>query len=351
MKVATFYPGPSRVYSQIPKYIYEAYMEGIMSVNHRSTAFMDMLMMTKNVLKAKLLIPDDYEIVFTSSATECWEIIAQSLTTKKSQHFFNGAFGEKWYEYAGKLTNVEAVKFGLEEELPVNRADPQADVICFTQNETSNGSQVGLDTIAQLREESGDALIAVDVTSSLGGIYLDFSKADIWYGSCQKCLGLPSGLGVLILSPRAVAKAYATNERLHYNSLASILDNAQKNQTAYTPNVLSIYLLLRTQQVSKGIMEIEKKLLTRKAEYENTLKKLPEFAFLIQNPALRSTTVLTVAHKRPDEVKKHAQKADLILGNGYGSWKESTFRIANFPAIKTREVERLTKFLKKNYEI
>ncbi|MEL7002780.1 MAG: aminotransferase class V-fold PLP-dependent enzyme, partial [Bacteroidota bacterium] len=61
------------------KYVKEAYNEGILSANHRSQSFMDLYKKTQDLLRAKLNVPEDYFIFFTSSATECWEIIAQSL--------------------------------------------------------------------------------------------------------------------------------------------------------------------------------------------------------------------------------------------------------------------------------
>jgi phosphoserine aminotransferase len=33
------------------------------------------------------------------------------------------------------------------------------------------------------------------------------------------------------------------------------------------------------------------------------------------------------------------------LGNGYGKWKNSTFRIANFPAIEEFEITKLKEIL------
>ena len=58
---------------------------------------------TITLLKEKLDIPKDYTIFFTSSATECWEILAQSLIVTRSFHIYNGAFGEKWYDYTLRL--------------------------------------------------------------------------------------------------------------------------------------------------------------------------------------------------------------------------------------------------------
>jgi phosphoserine aminotransferase len=44
-------------------------------------------------------------------------------------------------------------------------------------------------------------------------------------------------------------------------------------------------------------------------------------------------------------IKSRARKKDILLGEGYGDLKASTFRIANFPAIKKREINLLKDFL------
>lgn len=349
MKILNFYPGPSRVYPNITEYIYEAYMEGIMSINHRSDAFMELMADTKAELRTKLLIPADYQIIFLSSATESWEVISQSLVQKKSQHFYNGSFGEKWMITAAQFHEVTDSPFIIEGKLPTELVDSEAEVICITQNETSNGTQVDMDTIAKIRSNHSDKLIALDVTSSLGGVKLDFSLGDIWYASVQKCLGLPAGMGLMVLSPASQNRIKEVNERQHYNSLANILDHAEKNQTQYTPNVLGIYLLNRTQKKSKGIEVIEKKLSKRAKFYYEVFSDCDGFKPLVNDSALRSKTVIALTHPKPHKVIKEAESKNIVLGKGYGPWKESTMRIANFPAIRTKEIEKLFKFFNQKY--
>lgn len=99
----SFYPGPSRVHNEIPAYVKDAFKLGIMSINHRSEDFIKMSEKTVKLLKEKLNIPKSYTIFFTSSATECWEIIAQSLVSDKSYHLYNGAFGQKWFDYTKRI--------------------------------------------------------------------------------------------------------------------------------------------------------------------------------------------------------------------------------------------------------
>lgn len=350
MSDISFYPGPSRVYSSVNEYIYEAYKDGIMSMNHRSPEFMEMMSSAKKHARLNLNIPEEYEIMFVSSATETWEIIAQSLIKETSQHFYNGAFGEKWADYTEKLgRKVIRTEFDLNAELPLDKIHSSAEWICITQNETSNGSQVTNETIAEIRDRSQGQLIAVDATSSMAGIHLDYEKADLWYASVQKCFGLPAGLAVMVCSPAVVKKAESIGEYNHYNSFLRILENHLKNQTHYTPNVLDIYLFYRTNKLSKGIDHINNKVNSRFNNWTELIEKLNGINWLVENEKVRSRTVLSLTHNQPEKVKEKAKKSSLILGNGYGKWKETTFRVANFPAMKGKEIEKLANFFERNY--
>ncbi|MDH5607958.1 MAG: aminotransferase class V-fold PLP-dependent enzyme [Cyclobacteriaceae bacterium] len=350
MKIPSFYPGPGRVNPRITEYFYEAYMEGVLSVNHRSEDFMELMQKTRLILHRKLGVPKDYTLAFVSSATESWEIIAQSLTLQTSQHFYSGAFGAKWYQTAGKLgINTLAVPFGINEYPPLEQVSTSADVICLTHCETSNGTILPASSLQGLRSVLPEqTLIALDVTSSLGGISIDFQWGDYWYASVQKCLGLPSGMGILILSPRAVARAYEIGETSHYNSLVTILENSEKNQTHYTPNVLAIYLLYRTLKASDGIEVIDEKTRKRFESWTRVIDSFRQLDWLVKDKNLRSPTVLALSCEDPKKIIQQARESDIILGNGYGEWKDSTFRIANFPAIRGKEIEKLIHFFEKN---
>jgi len=90
----SFYPGPSKVYPEVLGFIQEAFEEGMVSINHRSPRFEQLLKSTLDSLHDKWNIPSDYTIYFISSATEAWEIVSQSLVEHKSMHLYNGAFGK-----------------------------------------------------------------------------------------------------------------------------------------------------------------------------------------------------------------------------------------------------------------
>jgi len=360
----TFYPGPSKVYPQVAQYLQDAFQEGVLSMNHRSEGFIDILRETLRLMRLKLDIPADYSIYFASSATECWEIVAQSLTARHSAHHYNGAFGKKWFSYAAHIVpQTSGSLFQVEHTLPFDlfelendqqRADfnrqrlAQEEVLCLAQNETSNGTQIKMNDLATVRAQTG-GLVAVDVTSSLGGVALDWALGDVWLASSQKCLGLPAGLGVLVCSPRALQHAQQVGDVWRYNSLLFMHQNFEKYQTHYTPNALGIYLLMRVMQQVDNMDQISTKTKQRAEDWYAFLENETTWKPLVKNAAVRSDTVIAVsgAAVAVETLKKRALMAGITLGNGYGEWKNTTFRIANFPAIDDGEIDLLKAFLRK----
>ncbi|MFC3417029.1 aminotransferase class V-fold PLP-dependent enzyme [Algoriphagus hitonicola] len=348
----TFAAGPSKVYDVLPQYLADAYAQGILSANHRSSVFMNLYQETERLMREKLHVPEDYQLLFTSSATENWEIISQSIVESASFHIFSGSFGKKWIEFAKYiLPGTDGIKIQPTQviDVPGLEIDEKFDLIAITQNETSNASQVKMEYLEAIREKFPEKLIAVDTTSSMAGIELKFELADIWYASVQKCFGLPAGLGLLILGPKAKEQTQQKGERGRYNSLNFILENAASYQTHYTPNVLGIYLLKRVLQDIPEIQHTDQNLRERMVKLENCIAQSSSLRLLVDHELSRSTTVLGVTG--PEElisrVKKEAEKEGMQLGSGYGPLKPTSFRIANFPAITDAEIDRLITFLSK----
>lgn len=348
----SFYPGPSRVHDKIPQYVKDAFKEGVLSINHRSEAFTDISKRTVLLLREKLGIPDEYTVFFTSSATECWEIIAQSVIKTKSYHLYNGAFGQKWFEYTKRLQpEAQAVTFSINEKLAIKGLEVKKEnnVICITQNETSNGTQVSQDILKSLKKKYPSSLIAVDATSSMAGIKLDFKAADIWFASVQKCFGLPAGLGIMLCSPQAMKQVETIAERNHYNSLTFMSEMMAKWQTPFTPNVLAIYLLMRVLDASPSIDKVHQKIIGRYEQWITFLSERKSIAHLVEKKIVQSYTVIPVTSSPEiiNAIKQNAKLKGLLLGEGYGQWKSTTFRIANFPALRKKEIKLLMRVLVK----
>ncbi|EIM74810.1 class V aminotransferase [Nitritalea halalkaliphila LW7] len=345
-----FAPGPSKVHAQVPVYLQDAYTAGILSANHRSATFMELYARVEQLFREKLGLPEGYRLIFTSSATENWEILSQSLVQEASYHVYSGAFGKKWVDFAQHIhPKTQALKLEAGQEIPV--ADLQlpegTELLAITQNETANASAVSMETLRALRERFPEQLIAVDTTSSMGGITLDFSLADCWYASVQKCFGLPAGLGVLLLSPKAEARCAAVGERGRYNSLSFALENARNHQTHYTPNVLGIYLLCRVLEDMPEIAVVDAQTRARMEAWEAAVAANPHLDFHVPNAATRSRTVLavTLSEEALQRAKTAASALGYQLGGGYGALKTSTFRLANFPAFTAEESAGMAAFL------
>lgn len=124
--------------------------------------------------------------------------------------FANGFFSERLTEMCRRqqaeivrlekpwgevFSDAEAAEF-------IERERPQ--VVAFIQAETSTGAFQQSKAICGAAHEAG-ALVIGDCVTSLGGmpVEVDATGIDIAYSATQKCLGAPSGLAPITLSPRA----------------------------------------------------------------------------------------------------------------------------------------------------
>ncbi len=343
----SFYPGPSKVHPEVLGFIQEAFSNGVVSINHRSERFEVLLKDTLQILHEKWNIPQDYTLYFISSATEAWEIVAQSLIKEKSLHLYNGAFGKKWAHYTKQIIpNALSVEFGLNEDLKSvapNLTTKDFDTICLVQSETSNGTgQTICRSDFDLQE---DAIIAVDATSTMGGINLPWPEADVWFASVQKCMGIPAGLGVLICSSKALERATQLNKKVHYNDVLLMEENRKLFQTHYTPNVLSIYVLNKLAHLLPNLTVINQQTWEKASILTDYFSNANSFnlSFLIENPNLRLPTVFALQGE-PEQIKRLQNlclKHNIELGKGYGEWKDNTIRIANFPSHTLEDISQL----------
>ena len=68
---------------------------------------------------------------------------------------------------------------------------------------------------------------------------------------------------------------------------------------------------------------------------------------LIHSTELQSDTVFCLEGTKEfiQKIKLVADKEGIVLGNGYSKWKDTTIRIANFPAIPNQNYTDLINFL------
>jgi alanine-glyoxylate transaminase / serine-glyoxylate transaminase / serine-pyruvate transaminase len=121
----------------------------------------------------------------------------------------NGVFGERMCEVASRH-GADVVRVDAEWGEPIDpdsllAAHPAPSMIAVVHAETSTGVR---NDIVPLGRGKGQALLLVDMVTSLGGIEVavDDWAVDIAYSGTQKCLGVPPGLSPFTVSARALER-------------------------------------------------------------------------------------------------------------------------------------------------
>lgn len=344
-----FTPGPSQLYFTVEDHMRRAFRDGIPSLSHRSKTFESIYKQTIEGLSELLGLPENYTIVFLSSATEAWERILQNCVEETSFHFVNGAFSKRFYEIAqqtGKKPNRTTAEtgHGFNSLMDI----PSAELYAVTHNETCTGISLPPEFIYQIHDQFPASLIVVDAVSSLPYPAFDFTKIDSLFFSVQKGFGLPAGLGVWIVNDRCIAKA----EQLlakgisigSYHSLISLVTHAKKNQTPETPNVLSIFLLSHVIQdmLRRGITTIRRETEYKAAILYHALEQHAFFNPFVQQQEYRSNTVVVAdCGVHTESVSNYLITKGIQPGEGYGAFKNQHLRFANFPTHSKEQFEFL----------
>jgi phosphoserine aminotransferase len=345
-----FTPGPSQLYFTVEGHVRTAFREGIPSLSHRSRQFEGIYKKVVDGLRELLGVPSNYHVFFTGSANEIWERIIQNMVEEKSFHLVNGSFSKRFFEIAQLLNKrPEKIEVALGEGFATDIQIPAGtELIAVTHNETSTGVSMPLEFIYRLREKNPDALLVVDAVSSLPFPDFDYTKLDSVFFSVQKGFGLPAGLGVWMVNERCIAKAgHLLSKKISigsFHSIPSLLSHAVKNQNPETPNVLGMYLLgeVIADFNRRGISNIRKE-----AEYKSTLlyQALNQHALInpfVRDKVLQSKTVIVAeTGEHTEAITKFLQQKGMHPGDGYGAFKKSQLRFANFPTHSKEQYELL----------
>ena len=344
-----FTPGPSALYFTVEEHMRRALRQQIPSISHRGKEFSNIYQHLDETLRQLVSLPDDYHIFFTSSATETWERLLQSLVKESSLHLVNGAFSRRFYQIAGKLNYqseiVEAAE-GKAVDVSTIALDLTPELIGVTHNETSTGVQQPLQDLKYLREKFPSSLIAVDAVSSFPVVDLPFELIDSVYLSVQKCFGLPAGLGVWLVNQRAIdtALSLAPTGRSSYHGIDTYMSNYKKFQTPSTPNVLSIYLLDKVieDMLEKGLERIRMESKYKSAILYHLLESKQNIKPFVTHQPWRSETVIVAqCGDQTSAVIDALYQKGMVVGTGYGKFKQDHIRVANFPTHSKEQMEML----------
>jgi phosphoserine aminotransferase len=200
-----FSSGPTK---KRPGWSLQALNGALLGRSHRSKPGKAKLKEAIDLTRTLLGVPADFKIaIVPASDTGAVEMVLWSVLGARPVDVFAWeSFGEEWVTDAAEQLKLEDCRihvgrpYGTLPDLSLARKN--ADIV-FTQNGTTSGAKIpNFDWIPADRA----GLAINDATSGAFAQPIEWSKCDVVTYSWQKVLGGEAAHGMLILSPRAVAR-------------------------------------------------------------------------------------------------------------------------------------------------
>ncbi|HEX7944261.1 MAG TPA: phosphoserine transaminase [Phenylobacterium sp.] len=301
-----------------PGWTPENLSSAVLGRSHRSKIGKARLKQAIDLTREVLEVPDDYLVgIVPGSDTGAVEMAMWSmLGPKPVQLLAFESFGKDWVTDVVKQLKLEAevldAPYG---QLPdLTKVRPDADLV-FTWNGTTSGVKVpNGDFISADRT----GVVICDATSAAFAQPLDWAKLDAVTFSWQKALGGEGGHGMLILSPRAVARLESYTPAWPMPKLFRMTKGGKVNleifegATINTPSMLCVedYLdTLNWAAKAGGLPELRRRADANLAVLEAWTQATPWAAFLAEDPDTRSNTsvCLKVIDSRVTSLSDDAQ--------------------------------------------
>lgn len=175
--------------------------------SHRSKEGRARLKRAISKTRALLALPDDFHVgIMAGSDTGAFEAAMWSLLGARGVDVLAWeSFGKGWVTDIVKqlrLTDVRVLEADYGALPDLSAVDFSRDVV-FTWNGTTSGVRV---PDGSWIPDAREGLTLIDATSAIFAQPIDWTKADVVTYSWQKVLGGEGAHGMLILSPRAVAR-------------------------------------------------------------------------------------------------------------------------------------------------
>ena len=229
------------------------------------------------------------------------------------------SFGEGWVSDVAKqlkLKNASVLKADYGELPDLGKIDPNNDIV-FTWNGTTSGVRVpNADWIAADRT----GLSICDATSAAFAQALDWPKLDVCTFSWQKALGGEAAHGMLILSPRAVARLegytppWPLPKIFRMTKGGALIEGIFHGETINTPSMLCVedYLdALEWAKATGGLAALRARTDANAGVIADWVARTSWVDFLAHDPSVRSNTsvCLKVVDPAVNRLSREAQTA------------------------------------------
>jgi len=304
-----------------PGWQLDALKDAPLGRSHRAKVGKEKLARAIELTREVLQVPADYRIgIVPASDTGAVEMALWSLLGERGVDMLAWeSFGSGWVtDVVKQLKLADVRRFEADYgKLPdLSQVDFNRDVV-FTWNGTTSGVRVpNADFIPADRQ----GLTICDATSAAFAQRLDFCKLDVVTFSWQKVLGGEGGHGMLILSPRAVARlesyspAWPLPKIFRMTKGGKLIEGIFKGETINTPSMLCVEDYLDALEWAKSLGGLDA-LVARADENAAVLNNFVEsstwLANLAQDPATRSNTsvCLTIVDEAVNKLDADAQAA------------------------------------------
>jgi phosphoserine aminotransferase len=293
-----------------PGWSLEALKHAALGRSHRSKIGKQKLKLAIDLTREELEVPADYRIgIVPASDTGAVEMALWSLLGQRPVDVLAWeSFGLGWVTdiiKQLKLKDARTVQADYGKLPDLSTVDFTHDVV-FTWNGTTSGVRVpNGDWIPADRE----GLTICDATSAAFAQGLPFDKLDVVTFSWQKALGGEAAHGMLILSPRAVARLESYSPPWPLPKLFRMTKGGKLNEgifvgeTINTPSMLCVedYLdaLIWAKSVG-GLKGLRGRADTNFRVLADWAARTPWIDFFAEDPATRSNTSVTLKIVDPD---------------------------------------------------
>src|ERR1700677_4389559 len=295
---ARFSSGPAK---KRPGWTLQALEGAVVGRSHRSIPGKARLKEAIDRTRAVLCVPSDFKIaIVPASDTGAVEMALWSMLGARPVDVFAWeSFGEEWVTDAVEQLKLADCRihvgrpYGVLPDLSVVR--DVADIV-FTQNGTTSGARIpNFDWIPSSRE----GITFNDATSAVFAQPVEWSKCDVLTFSWQKVLGGEGAHGMLILSPRAVARLESYAPPWPLPKIFRMTKKGKLDQelfagaTINTPSLLATedYLdALRWAERIGGLETLHARSNANCEDLSDWVTRTPWVDFLVADTALRSNT-------------------------------------------------------------